>query len=174
MLVVFPAHPVTPSRPDPAFESEVDAARAAGFAVGFASLEGSSEAIQLRVPRGHSKSRMPLVREFRCFVLDGKLVTQAPYWGEGEYEGTAPSEDVIASVDVRAEPLLRHRRGAEGGRHQARHGARRWRLGGRPRRQQRSVADFYVRLAEASSDHDPAESAGVWVNPSSSRWVSPP
>ncbi len=53
----------------------------------------------------HSKSHMPLVREFRFFCFDGNLVTQAPYWGEGNYEGTSPGLDVIASVL----PLVRSR-----------------------------------------------------------------
>jgi ATP-grasp domain, R2K clade family 3 len=46
----------------------------------------------------HSKSRMPLVREFRFFVFDGKLVTQAPYWGEGQYEGPTPSPEILTPV----------------------------------------------------------------------------
>jgi hypothetical protein len=235
MLIVFPAHPVTPKRADPAFEVEADAARAAGFAVGFASLEiHFGGAVCLRVPNGsgdalyrgwmlrvedyarlehalaergyhlvnttatykhcyllpewygavgdrtprsiwipgrsfdiadvaslvrasfgdapvvlkdyvksrkhewfdacfirsasdgveihrivsnflrlqgeslvgglvfrefvdfkrigvHSKSRMPLVREFRLFVCDGQLVINAPYWAEGQYEGEIPN-----------------------------------------------------------------------------------
>jgi hypothetical protein len=243
MLIVFPAHPVTPGRAEPAFEDEVAAARAAGFAVGFASLEihfGGD--LHLRVPKGegaavyrgwilrvedyarlesalaargyalvttaaayqhchflpewyealggektprsiwfpgrafdmaavkqrlrtefgegsvilkdyvksrkhewfdacfirsaadeaevdrvvsnflrlqgeglvgglvfrefidfkrigiHSKSRMPLVREFRFFVFDGELVTQAPYWGEGRYDGAMPSPEILGPL----------------------------------------------------------------------------
>lgn len=33
----------------------------------------------------HSKSGMPLIKEFRLFVLDGQVVLSAPYWEEGEY-----------------------------------------------------------------------------------------
>lgn len=243
MLIVFPAHPVTPKRAYSAFEVEADAARAAGFAVGFASLEihfggelglrvpnGSGDALyrgwmlrvedyarlehalaergyhlvnttaayehcyllpewyaavgDKRTPRSiwipgrsfdlpdvaarvraafgdaavvlkdyvksrkhewfdacfirsasdgadvhrivsnflqlqgeslvgglvfrefvdfkrigtHSKSRMPLVREFRLFVCDGQLITNAPYWAEGQYEGEIP--DVHAFDDL--------------------------------------------------------------------------
>jgi hypothetical protein len=243
MLVVFPADPITPARPDPAFEGEVAAARAAGFTVGFASLESHFGGdLHLRVPKGdgpalyrgwivpvedyarleaglaergyalvtttaayqhcyflpewyealggettarsiwfpgrtfdmadvtkrlqgefgdrsvvlkdyvksrkhewfdacfirsvadeaeinrvvsnflrlqgdslvgglvfrefiefkrignHSKSRMPLVREFRFFVFNGKLVTQAPYWGEGQYDGETPNPEFVAPL----------------------------------------------------------------------------
>lgn len=33
----------------------------------------------------HSKSGMPLTKEFRLFVLNGQIVLSAPYWEEGEY-----------------------------------------------------------------------------------------
>ncbi|HEX7735341.1 MAG TPA: ATP-grasp domain-containing protein [Ktedonobacteraceae bacterium] len=33
----------------------------------------------------HSRSGMPLTREYRLFVLDGKFILIAPYWEEGEY-----------------------------------------------------------------------------------------
>ncbi|PYE49494.1 uncharacterized protein DUF4343 [Deinococcus yavapaiensis KR-236] len=35
----------------------------------------------------HSKSGMPLTREHRLFVLDGKVVLSSEYWEEGEYHG---------------------------------------------------------------------------------------
>lgn len=41
----------------------------------------------------HSKSGMPLTREYRLFVLDGQVILAAPYWEEGEYaddEGAQP------------------------------------------------------------------------------------
>jgi hypothetical protein len=53
----------------------------------------------------HSKSRLPLVREYRFFVLDGRPVYVAPYWSEGDYRGEAPSADVVASIL----PLVRSR-----------------------------------------------------------------
>lgn len=51
----------------------------------------------------HSKSRMPLVREFRFFVFDGKLVAEAPYWGEGSYDGPTPDPEILAPLLPRIE-----------------------------------------------------------------------
>ncbi len=34
----------------------------------------------------HSRSGMPLTREFRLFVLDAQIMLAAPYWEEGEYD----------------------------------------------------------------------------------------
>jgi len=47
----------------------------------------------------HSKSGMPLTKEFRFFYLDNKPVYSVEYWEEGDYEGiSAPVElfDTIA------------------------------------------------------------------------------
>jgi hypothetical protein len=33
----------------------------------------------------HSKSHMPLTKEFRLFVLDGQIIFSRPYWEEGHY-----------------------------------------------------------------------------------------
>lgn len=33
----------------------------------------------------HSKSGMPLTKEYRLFVLDGQIILSSPYWEEGEY-----------------------------------------------------------------------------------------
>jgi ATP-grasp domain, R2K clade family 3 len=33
----------------------------------------------------HSRSGMPLTREYRLFVLDQQIISAAPYWEEGEY-----------------------------------------------------------------------------------------
>jgi hypothetical protein len=49
----------------------------------------------------HTKSRMPLVREYRFFVYDGVSISQAPYWAEGDYDGDSPSSDVLDSVVAR-------------------------------------------------------------------------
>lgn len=40
----------------------------------------------------HSKSEMPLVKEFRLFVLDGQIISTTPYWEEGDY-GQGTSEE---------------------------------------------------------------------------------
>ncbi|MDQ2715765.1 MAG: ATP-grasp domain-containing protein [Chloroflexota bacterium] len=37
----------------------------------------------------HSKSGMPLIREFRLFVLDGQIILATPYWEEGDYGNDA-------------------------------------------------------------------------------------
>lgn len=53
----------------------------------------------------HSKSGMPLTREFRLFFFDGRLSFSAQYWDEGDYRGlTAPLHrftDVAAKVRSR-------------------------------------------------------------------------
>ncbi|GHO55545.1 ATP-grasp domain-containing protein [Ktedonobacter robiniae] len=33
----------------------------------------------------HSKSGMPLIKEFRLFILDGQIISSTPYWEEGRY-----------------------------------------------------------------------------------------
>lgn len=47
----------------------------------------------------HSKSRMPLIQEFRFFISNHKILGCFPYWNEGRYEGDLPPASVI-------EPLL--------------------------------------------------------------------
>jgi len=49
----------------------------------------------------HSKSGMPLTREYRLFVLDGQVILTAPYWEEGDYagdEGAQPPVEVIRAL----------------------------------------------------------------------------
>jgi hypothetical protein len=38
----------------------------------------------------HSKSGMPLTKEFRLFFLDGELLLAVPYWEEGDYGDLQP------------------------------------------------------------------------------------
>lgn len=38
----------------------------------------------------HSQSGMPLIEEYRLFVMDGQIVHWIPYWEEGEYNGQPP------------------------------------------------------------------------------------
>lgn len=40
----------------------------------------------------HSKSGMPIVNEHRLFAMNGKIIYQAPYWGEGNYSGNYPGK----------------------------------------------------------------------------------
>lgn len=46
----------------------------------------------------HSKSQMPLSREYRVFVLDGEPVQVSEYWEEGNYEGEPPPLDHFRDV----------------------------------------------------------------------------
>jgi hypothetical protein len=38
----------------------------------------------------HSRSGMPLTREYRIFWLDGEPLLTVPYWEEGDYSGSEP------------------------------------------------------------------------------------
>ena len=49
----------------------------------------------------HSKSGMPLTREYRLFFLDGELSLAAPYWEEGEYKEETLPLDFFTSVAKR-------------------------------------------------------------------------
>jgi ATP-grasp domain, R2K clade family 3 len=51
----------------------------------------------------HSRSGMPMTREFRMFVRDGEVRCCAPYWGEGRYEGAVPSADEFSDVTRRVQ-----------------------------------------------------------------------
>lgn len=46
----------------------------------------------------HSKSGMPLTREFRLFFLDGRAVFSTGYWDEGDYVGMAPPLDGFTQI----------------------------------------------------------------------------
>jgi hypothetical protein len=52
----------------------------------------------------HSKSGMPLTKEFRIFYLDKKPVYWVEYWEEGNYEGAAPPLEAfdITAAKVRS------------------------------------------------------------------------
>ncbi|MFT3764034.1 MAG: ATP-grasp domain-containing protein [Minicystis sp.] len=54
--------------------------------------------IDLRRIGLHPKSRLPLVREYRFFVVDGSPIFVAPYWADGDYRGEAPSADVLSAI----------------------------------------------------------------------------
>ncbi|MGH2480421.1 MAG: ATP-grasp domain-containing protein [Ktedonobacteraceae bacterium] len=43
------------------------------------------ECIEFEPLGSHSKSGMPLIKEFRLFVLDGRIIFSTPYWEEGDY-----------------------------------------------------------------------------------------
>jgi hypothetical protein len=46
----------------------------------------------------HSKSGMPLTKEFRLFFLDGRPVFWNEYWDEGDYGGLAPPVDTFSKI----------------------------------------------------------------------------
>lgn len=46
----------------------------------------------------HSRSGMPLTREYRLFLLDGEPILTSEYWEEGNYEGAAPPLDELRQV----------------------------------------------------------------------------
>jgi hypothetical protein len=46
----------------------------------------------------HSRSGMPLTKEFRLFFLDGELVYSIEYWEEGDYTGLVPPIDRFQDV----------------------------------------------------------------------------
>jgi hypothetical protein len=46
----------------------------------------------------HSKSGMPLTKEFRLFFLDGKLMHTTRYWEEGDYEDVYPPVDLFSHI----------------------------------------------------------------------------
>jgi hypothetical protein len=46
----------------------------------------------------HAQSGMPLTMEFRCFVLDGAVLSTSAYWDEGEYAERMPPSDLFADV----------------------------------------------------------------------------
>jgi hypothetical protein len=46
----------------------------------------------------HSKSGMPLTKEYRLFFLDGGLLYSLEYWEEGDYSGVFPPANLFAEV----------------------------------------------------------------------------
>jgi hypothetical protein len=52
----------------------------------------------------HPRSGMPLVEEYRLFVLDGHVVYATEYWEVGEYAGAAPPVEQLTplAADVRS------------------------------------------------------------------------
>ncbi len=49
----------------------------------------------------HSKSGMPLTKEFRLFVLDGKIIYWVNYWEEGDYAEESPPVELFAELASR-------------------------------------------------------------------------
>lgn len=59
------------------------------------------EFVELEPLTTHPRSGMPLAKEFRLFVLDGRIILSLPYWEEGDYQGDAPPETLFAEIAQR-------------------------------------------------------------------------
>lgn len=56
------------------------------------------EFVELEPLAVHSRSEMPLTREFRTFYLDGEPLCTLRYWEEGDYTGAEPPPDHFVDV----------------------------------------------------------------------------
>ncbi|HEV2864418.1 MAG TPA: ATP-grasp domain-containing protein [Pyrinomonadaceae bacterium] len=56
------------------------------------------EFVAFRPLASHSKSGMPLTKEFRLFFLDSELLTSVEYWEEGDYGGQTPPTSLFGYV----------------------------------------------------------------------------
>ncbi len=56
------------------------------------------EFVEFEALTKHSKSGMPLTKEFRLFFLDGALLDAVPYLEEGDYHGMHPPADQFRDV----------------------------------------------------------------------------
>ncbi|MEP7037033.1 MAG: ATP-grasp domain-containing protein [Acidobacteriota bacterium] len=56
------------------------------------------EFIEFQPLVAHSKSKMPLTKEFRLFFLDGELFDYFNYWEEGDYGEIKPPEHIFSDV----------------------------------------------------------------------------
>ncbi|MEP7288225.1 MAG: ATP-grasp domain-containing protein [Chloroflexota bacterium] len=54
--------------------------------------------VELEPLGSHSKSGMPLTREYRLFFLDGKLIYSTEYWSDAEYGGDPPPTEHFIEV----------------------------------------------------------------------------
>jgi len=64
-------------------------------------LEGGlvfREFVNFKALATHSKSGMPLTKEYRLFVLNGEIIHWFNYWEEGEYGDSAPPLDQFAAA----------------------------------------------------------------------------
>jgi ATP-grasp domain, R2K clade family 2 len=56
------------------------------------------EFIEFQPLTNHSKSGMPLTKEFRLFFLEGELIFTSEYWEEGEYAETDLPKDLFTEI----------------------------------------------------------------------------
>jgi len=69
-----------------------------------ASLTGGlvfREFVELEPLTTHSKSGMPLTKEFRTFFLDNRPLVSIEYWEEGEYDNERPPSELFLDVAAR-------------------------------------------------------------------------
>ncbi len=63
------------------------------------------EFVELEQLTTHSKSGMPLTKEFRLFVKDGEVIACFNYWDEGDYQNIQPDlgpfKEVISNIQSR-------------------------------------------------------------------------
>jgi hypothetical protein len=90
-----------------------DAERAGRVVRRFLELQGDDlqggvvvrEFVSLASAGPHPKSGMPMAVELRAFVLDGKIIVNAPYWDDATYQTPGPPSDWlaerVASIDSR-------------------------------------------------------------------------
>lgn len=56
------------------------------------------EFVEFQPLTSHSKSGMPLTKEFRLFFLDGELLDCFEYWDEGDYSAPRPPKNIFADI----------------------------------------------------------------------------
>lgn len=56
------------------------------------------EYVEFEPLAAHSKSGMPLTKEYRLFYFDGALLSAREYWEEGDYAGAGPPVEPFAGV----------------------------------------------------------------------------
>jgi ATP-grasp domain, R2K clade family 2 len=54
--------------------------------------------VELKQIGEHNKSKMPLYKEFRSFVLNGKVIHTSRYWEQGAYDQILPPQDFIDKI----------------------------------------------------------------------------
>ena len=64
------------------------------------------ELVELEPLTTHSKSGMPLTKEFRTFFLDRQPLVSAEYWEEGAYDEQRPPRDLFVEVAARVNSRL--------------------------------------------------------------------
>ena len=56
------------------------------------------EFVELEALTTHSKSGMPLTKEFRLFIKHGEIIQVFKYWDEGDYENVEPNLEPFKSI----------------------------------------------------------------------------